>query len=461
MHEHHRFSCHAGLFRPRVGGPQLLFAGLAWALAATALAQDDAKFTTWSKLESSAEARAFREAVRAGTFDAASRTFLEEVALPQLTREENRSSIERVRRGIRENLLRDIGGEKASAEVNGVTMAFLDSLLAKEGTDPAVQFNAMLLLGELSSADRKPWPPATPVLSKVVADPKAPKALRIAACVGLTRHADAATKSADDQQRVAQDAVPAVLAVLEEPVNPLSRAETEWLTGRCLSMLPPLGPAKQKTVDAVRKVLDDKSRSATTRVRAAAAFGAIVGPGITVESKGMVESLRKVAVESLEQDVAAGDQRQLEQQYGGGPGATLPGAGISAMPQPGFAAAGSFDSYGQPMGATAGPQFIPREVCRRAAWRLSVLADVILSEDGKKGVAAAEGGPAQEARDLSRRLRAAAMTLDATPEETILRQVLDEFRPAAPAAEEKKAEGATDREPADGPDDKKAAADGN
>ncbi|MFM8702505.1 MAG: hypothetical protein ACKOHG_01315, partial [Planctomycetia bacterium] len=80
---------------------------------------------------------------------------------------------------------------------------------------------------------------------------------------------------------------------------------------------------------------------------------------------------------------------------------------------------------------------IPREVCRRAAWRLAVLADAILTDDSKRGLAirAAEGDARTGFRDLSQKLRRAAMELDAAPEEATLRQALTDLRPPAPEKE--------------------------
>jgi len=97
------------------------------------------------------------------------------------------------------------------------------------------------------------------------------------------------------------------------------------------------------------------------------------------------------------------------------------------------------DMSGDASGLPAVEQTIPREVCRRAAWRLAVLADAILTEDSKRGVAVLGGDVTPAAVELAQKLRRAAMELDAEPEEATLRQALAGLpRPAAgpPAAEE-------------------------
>jgi len=99
---------------------------------------------------------------------------------------------------------------------------------------------------------------------------------------------------------------------------------------------------------------------------------------------------------------------------------------------------------GDPSAQSATEQLIPREVCRRAAWRLSTLADAILTEDSKRGLALLGGDVSPDMRALAQTLRRAAMDLDATPDEATLRQSLAELKPPAPA---KAAEDAGDAEP--------------
>jgi len=88
------------------------------------------------------------------------------------------------------------------------------------------------------------------------------------------------------------------------------------------------------------------------------------------------------------------------------------------------------DPTGQPLAE----QLIPREACRRAAWRLWVLAEAILTDDSKRGLALLGGEASPTAVDLAQSLRRAAMDLDATPEESMLRQALADLKPAPPAA---------------------------
>ena len=412
-------------------------AGVLVTTAAGAFAQDDdARLSNWAKVESAAETRTYKESMRGGgAFDAAARGFLEEIALPQLGLEANRTTIERVRKRLREYLLADITNEKAAEEASKTCLSFMESLAGKEDADAAVRVNAMLLIGELQSVDRKPWQPAAAVLARAAANAELPKAVRIAACVGLARHVEATKGVVEEQQRMAAVAVPAIVAILkEDPQEPTPSSvavENDWMASRCLTMLPSLGPLAPATAAEVVKILGNNKRAINVRVRAAAALAAVADPESKVDKAAVIKSIGAVAVLALERDVAAADKLILDRQYGGGTGQAPPGMMPPGMMPPGMMQPGM---GGDPSGQPAVEQMIPREVCRRAAWRLAVLADSILTDDSKRGIAVLGGEAAPPAVELAQNLRRAAMELDATPEELTLRQALTGLKPPAPAA---------------------------
>jgi hypothetical protein len=403
--------------------------------AANGFGQDgDARFAGWAKVESAAETRTYREAMKGGgPFDQTARGFLEEIALPQLALEANRSTIERVRKRIREYLLADIANEKAADEAIKAAMAFMETLAGKDDADPVVRVNAMLLIGELQSMDRKPWQPAAAVLAAAVANADLPKAVRIAACVGLAKHVEATKGVAQEQQRMAEVAVPAITAILnetaKEPTSQTMAVENDWMAARCLSMLPQLGPLSPATAADVVRILNEDNRSINVRVRAATALAAAGGPDSKIDKAAVIQSIGALATSALERDVAAADKLLLDRQYSGTSGQPQPGMMPPGMMPPGMPGMG-VDPTGQP----TVEQLIPREACRRAAWRLWVLAEAILTDDSKRGVALLGGEASPAAVDLAQSLRRAAMDLDATPEESMLRQALADLKPAAPAA---------------------------
>jgi hypothetical protein len=430
----------------------ILAAGIILTAAPNGLGQEnDARFAGWSKVESATETRTYRDAMKAGgAFDAAARGFLEEIALPQLALEANRTTIEKIRKRMREYLLTDISNEKAADDASKAVIAFMESLAGKDDVDPVVRVNAMLLIGELQSMDRKPWQPAAEVLAGAVANAELPKAVRIAACVGLARHVEATKGVAEEQQRMAALAVPAIMAVLKEPAKeptpPTVAVENDWMASRCLSMLPLLGPLSPTTAVEVVRILDEGNRSINVRVRAAAALAAAAGPESKIDKASVIKSIGGLAVSALERDVAAADKLLLDRQYGGSsgqppPGMMPPGMMPPGMMPPGMMPPGMMPPGMMPPGMAVDPtgqpvaeQLIPRESCRRAAWRLWVLAEAVLTDDSKRGLAVLGGEASPAAVALAQSLRRAAMDLDATPLETTLRQALADLKPAAPAA---------------------------
>jgi hypothetical protein len=426
-------------------GVAVLVTGMMVSVAAGVFAQDeDARFSNWTKVESATEMKSYREAMRSGgAFDATSRGFLEEIALPQLGVEANRSSIERVRKKIRDQLLVDIANEKAAEEAGKTCMSFMQALAGKEDADPVVRVNAMLLIGELQGVDRKPWPPATAVLAQAAANTELPKAVRIAACVGLARHVDATKGVAEEQKRVGSAAVPAIMAILKEPLPPAGAIENDWMASRCLTMLSSLGSLTPANAAELVRILGEDGRSINVRVRAAAALAAGANPESQVDKAAVIKTIGEVAVLSLDRDVAAADKLILDRQYAGATG--QPGGGPPGMMPPGMMPPGMMPPgmEGDPSLQPAVPQMIPREVCRRAAWRLAVLADAILSDDSKRGIALLGGDAPPAGVELSQMLRGVAMELDAIPDEATMRQALVSLKPqppVVPAAEDASAQ---------------------
>ena len=441
----------------------VIAAGIVLTAAADGFGQDgDARFAGWAKVESAAETRSYREAMKGGgPFDQAARGFLEEIALPQLALEANRSTIERIRKRMREYLLADIANEKAADEAIKAAMAFMETLAGKDDADTVVRVNAMLLIGELQSMDRKPWQPAAAVLAGAAANADLPKAVRIAACVGLARHAEATKGVAEEQQRMAAVAVPAITAILNEPAKePPSQTmavENDWMAARCLSMLPQLGPLSPATAADVVRILNDDNRSINVRVRAATALAAAGGPDSKIDKAAVIQSIGALATSALERDVAAADKLLLDRQYSGTSGQPQPGMMPGMMPPgmmppgimpPGMMPPGMPGMGVDPTGQPTVEQLIPREACRRAAWRLWVLAEAILTDDSKRGVALLGGEASPAAVDLAQTLRRAAMDLDGAPEESMLRQALADLKPAAPAAKTEEETPAAEGKPA-------------
>ena len=90
---------------------------LAALAAAPGAAQDAAPtYPDWRLFEAGEDTAAYRAKLREGGFDAAAQAFLVQQALPQLALKRNRTTIDRVRRRMREVLCGDGGSNPAAAE---------------------------------------------------------------------------------------------------------------------------------------------------------------------------------------------------------------------------------------------------------------------------------------------------------------------------------------------------------
>jgi len=420
--------------------------------------EPEARFDGWQKVEGATETRTYKEAMRnGGAFDASARTYLEQIAMPQLAAEGNRGVIAYVRRRIKEQLLTEFGNEKSADDANKTVTTFLEGVITKADEPPVVRINAMLMLGELSGPDRKPWAPAVATLARDAASTELPAGVRIAAVVGLSRHCDAAKGNAAVIGKLAQAVVPAIQSILGEPFTSQTAVESDWLVSRGLAILTQLGPATPETAAEIVRVMNDPSRSFDTRVRAAAALAVVAGKDAKVDGAAAIAAIDELAVAALRADLAIADRVRLERAFGGGgmiPGSAPPGMmpgmmpGMSPSGYPGLGPGGpGMDTIpGQP----PAEQLIPREVCRRAAWRLVTLADAVLSADGQKGIGVLFGGDSGEAKALAGKLRRAAMDLDAYPDDVHVRQAVDDLRPPPPPSEEEQEDEPAQKEMTEG-----------
>jgi hypothetical protein len=381
--------------------------------AVPALAQGEPQYIGWAKVENAREMRELKEKLRDGSaFDAEARGFLQQTVLPQLGLEENRSTIERTRRRMREVVLTEIEDDKAFADVSRLFADSMTALARDEAAELAVRVNAMLLVGEMRGKDGKPWLPVRPARAAATGDAQLPIAVRIAAIAGLGRHVDACRGDAEATAALSKAAGPAIMAILAEPVASDRRAEQEWLASRAVALLPALVPTASKNVAAaLSAIIDDPARATDMRVRTAAALGAMANAKSEINAAKLIDSIRGIVLQSLEADVSAADVRRFEQQYrslaAGQQAAMQPGI---AMAPAGFAPEGGSDP-------AASRLAIPEQACRRDAWRLVTLADAIDPGNGRPGLAALLGASAAPAQQLAATLRDAGLVIDQTPDE--------------------------------------------
>lgn len=406
-------------------------------------AGDAGRNAAWAKIEQDAE-KGYKESLKAGGgFDPAAATFVAKKAMPQLANDANRPIIDRVRRRMREILLVGISDDRAFDDASKAVADAAVGIARNPDASTAARVNAMLLVGELRAKDNKDgsvWPGAVAPLAAVAGDATLDSSVRVAAMAGLVRHADAVKKAgaAERATEFAKAARPAILGIVAEPPSADDPVVADWLASRALSILTSVVKSSPKELAATLVgVMNDPQRSLDVRVRAASALGATVTPKSEIQAVEATNGLTELAIAVLEVDEGILRDRRYEQQMaGGGAGPTMmSGRGMPGMP-PGMPMPG--------MGGAGGivTQLVPDQSLRRTAWRLVTLADSLLTEDGKSGVAALLSGDDKVASQAYAELyRKYGLKLDEERTDDVILEALSQIRPgdeeesATPAAD--------------------------
>ena len=413
-------------------------------------AGDAGRNAAWTKIEQDAE-KGYREPLKTGGgFEAAARDFVTKKAMPQLANDANRSIIDRVRRKMREILVVGITDDRAFDDASKAVADAAVAIARNPEASTAARVNAMLLVSELRAKDNKDgtvWPAAVTQLAAVAGDATIDPSVRVAAMAGLVRHADVAKRTGGDRLTdFTKGARPAILAIVAEKPSADQPLVSDWLASRALSILTAVVKSSPKELAAtLAGVMNDKSRSLDVRVRAASALGATVTPKSEIQAVETTNGVTELAIAVLEVDEGILRDRRYEQQMGGGG----TGGGGTMMPmRPGMGMPGMGG------GGVAVPQLVPDQSLRRTAWRLVTLADAVLTEDGKAGVAALLSGDDKAASQAYAELyRKYGLELDEKRTDDVILEALSALRPGDEAEEAGLPAGETEGAPAKPADD--------
>ncbi len=389
-------------------------------------------YETWSQVESAEETREYSEKIREGGFDAAAQAVLKDIIFPHLAIEANRPMIVTVRQRMRDIITRGTTDPKVFDAANAVARDFMIDVVQDESQELLVRVNAMILVGELVAADRKPWNGCVATLAKSTTDVKLPLAVRIAAMNGLVAHV---AEGRGSGQAFAEVIGPAVASLITSPPegDPVA---VGWIVGRAIEIMPAVGGSPEG-IAAVSKILADEKADIDLRIRAASALGRVAKPAPAVIAPA-IGQIRTLAATALKRDVTAAEVRRFARRLGS---QGIEGAGVPPVPveppPPTAPPAASGDLFGLsgPGPALGGvpamptvfdPDAVPAQACRRNAWRLMTLATAIKPEgSGRGGMAAAlTGDAAAEAIELATILRREGKALTTQPDEASLKTAL-------------------------------------
>lgn len=264
----------------------------------------------------------------------------------------------------------------------------------------ALSLAGLLLVGML------PAPAADDLaaMGKTIADGQAPLARRIEAVVGL----QAQTKKLAGDAALAAEVAPAVFGIISAPPEGDPKA-VAWLVSRGLELLPAL-PVTPEVIQAVAGIVADPSRDLDVRVRAAVALGQLAADSPPPQVAATLAAIRSLAIEALQAELDAAARRRLEQELAAGSLASMSMTQSTeggAFMQEGMGRRGGREGFGTEDAAS-----VSKAECRRAAWRLALLADAIAPAKGSKSTGLSgtlEGDAKATAVSLAEGIRAIAL----------------------------------------------------
>jgi hypothetical protein len=321
--------------RPSYGVVVTLVAGLL-VLASAAAAQNNSQLE-YDKDATTTSNRATVNRVLGGTPLQPNiqifRTYYENI-FAALTRIENIGKFADVRWGLLSQT-RKAKNPEALAEFNRIAITEATKL-CRENYHPAARYNIALIVGNLdqelssgfSSAAKPPvpLPEAVPVLLGFLSDAQVIDAVRVAALVGLQRHAR--YNLAPPAQATVSQAMLAILAARETPSGRSPEGHL-WMRRRATDVLGGIAaPGKQNDVlTALQTVLADADEDITLRCTVADAIGHLkFAQDAKIDADNLVGQLGDLAVTVLAEDVAVAE-KELKKQESAAPGFGRTGRG--------------------------------------------------------------------------------------------------------------------------------------
>jgi hypothetical protein len=205
---------------------------------------------------------------------------------------------------LRTDLIRDLrnklvkakagaGGQQVYEHLNKLTLANM-SRMSKAPYCPSTRVNAMLMIGELNGLD------AVQELVKTVQDDQQSDAVRVAAMVGLIRHASPEAGITDPA--MLQTVTLAMIAIAETPVPDGDKADGgNWIRAQAAEVLGLLGSPgfNGAVVKALGTMLRDPKLPLAQRCRAAHALGQLDYSGAVIGAGPYLDALGGLAHDAL------------------------------------------------------------------------------------------------------------------------------------------------------------------
>jgi hypothetical protein len=234
--------------------------------------------------------------------------FYQKFFLARWTKVDNVTNLPGYRKELRNSHLAKKGpgaGPEAHEHLNALVLEFMKGLMT-DNYHPAVQVNAMLMIGELNSvegATPTPLPEALGLMTTLVNDPKISDAVRAAALVGIQRHVALNINDADARKALTVAMLKLANADLPTGAKKVGR---EWIVSQAADILGGLGSVGDNNAvfKALTKILANDKSSLSTRSMVAEALGKLNYTGANgIDVTATASLLAQLLVDACESEL--------------------------------------------------------------------------------------------------------------------------------------------------------------
>jgi hypothetical protein len=233
----------------------------------------------------------------------------------------NPEQLEETTRGLRvelQNELRNCNSKPAFEFVTGLLLKSMENLVRQfpagdRNFHPATRVNAMLMIGELGAKPPEsfgevppPLPAALPILLNHLRDPEQIDAVKVAALVGINRHAEL---GGIQTPQARQAVVTTLVALLNSPQPPDRSSDGHaWLRSQAAEILGKLGIAAAGVPEGLTAMVADTGLPVSIRCVGAEALGKLNLAGATnLAPARMVGALARLADAAIARELAKKD----------------------------------------------------------------------------------------------------------------------------------------------------------
>jgi len=226
----------------------------------------------------------------------------------ELTSATKAQNLHKTRANIKKQLV-DAGNasdQSTHDAANRLMLEILPSIIKKPTFHPGVRYNCTLLLGDLDRVEKKslndvatPLPAALDKLIELLSDKNVNDSIRLAAILGMTRHAtagDAATRAKIAKQSLA------FLDQLEKSDSAARKQDVKfWLESRTMECLAATVTPTPEVVAALQTRLADENRPVWLRSAAAQSLGKLTyDANAKVDANALVPDFKKFVESSVD-----------------------------------------------------------------------------------------------------------------------------------------------------------------